>query len=186
MQRWAAKLLALFGTFFLPLFCTLLPYKLSGYITRRGSAGKRTLSYLMCFGGGIFFGTYLLHMGPEVQKILRESLLEPNHIDYPIAELIVGVGFFIVLYAEKVVLRWNKNRIARKRRRSCPKEAGIVDDALRPVGTPPRDMPGVSVIGGESDSLMLTVADHHCSNPENLCVECLAGRPCSGFTKEEL
>jgi len=110
MPRWAVKLFALFGTFLLPLLCTLLPYKVSGYIARKGATGKRLLSYLMCLGGGIFFGTYLLHMGPEVQTILKHSLLDPYGITYPVAELMVGVGFFVVLFAEKLVLRWNKRR----------------------------------------------------------------------------
>ena len=114
MPRWAVKLFALVGTFVLPLICTVLPYKVSGFISRKGASGKRILSYLMCFGGGIFFGTYLLHMGPEVQTILKDSLLDPHGITYPVAELIAGVGFFIVLFAEKIVLRWNKKRILAK------------------------------------------------------------------------
>ena len=119
MPRWAVKLFALVGTFLLPLLCTLLPYKVSGYIARKGATGKRLLSYLMCLGGGIFFGTYLLHMGPEVQTILKHSLLDPHGITYPVAELIVGVGFFIVLFAEKLVLRWNKRRTRLKSKDSC-------------------------------------------------------------------
>jgi len=117
MSRLIAKLFVLVGSFFLPLICTLLPYKVSGYISRKGAFGKRLLSYLMCLGGGIFFGTYLLHMGPEVQTIMKESLLDPYGITYPVAELMVGVGFFIVLFAEKIVLRWSKRRNRRKRER---------------------------------------------------------------------
>jgi len=118
MPRWVVKLLALFGTFLLPLICTLLPYKVSGYIANKGASGKLLLSYLMCLGGGIFFGTYLLHMGPEVQTILKEALLDPYEITYPVVELIVGVGFFIVLFSEKLVLRWNKRRLRRKHSQS--------------------------------------------------------------------
>lgn len=80
------------------------------------------LSYLMCFGGGIFFGTYLLHMGPEVHLLLNTSLLVPYGIQYPLADLFVGIGFFLVLFSEKFVLKWNKRRT---RSRSSRKEASM-------------------------------------------------------------
>lgn len=106
MNRLVCKIIALIGTFVLPLLATLAPYRLHSCISKRGAQGKRALSYLMCLGGGIFFGTYLLHMGPEVRKMLKESL----PVDYPVADLLTGVGFFFVLFAEKIVLRWNKKR----------------------------------------------------------------------------
>jgi ZIP Zinc transporter len=179
MERWTAKLLALIGTFILPCFCTLLPYKVSGYITRKGAAGKRILSYLMCLGGGIFFGTYLLHMGPEVQTILKHALLEPNNITYPLAELIVGIGFFIVLFAEKIVLRWNKKRISRKRRKSCHRQS---------LETSKRDTLDRKVIHNEEqNTLVATRIDGvRCANPDNMCPECIVGEPCSGFDEEEM
>jgi hypothetical protein len=179
MERWTAKLLALIGTFVLPFLCTVLPYKVSGYITRKGATGKRTLSYLMCLGGGIFFGTYLLHMGPEVQTILRRSLLEPNNITYPLAELIVGIGFFIVLFAEKIVLRWNEKRISRKRRRSC---------RLHSVDASRRDTLDEKVIRKEEQNTLVAGSRHEirCANPDDMCPECLAGKPCSGFDEGEM
>lgn len=157
MERWVAKFLALIGTFVLPLVCTLLPYKVSDWLTRRNNGGKHLLSYLMCFGGGIFFGTYLLHMGPEVRKIFNDALLVPYHIDYPLADLFVGVGFFVVLFSEKVVLRWNKRRMARKRQKMpCMMETERRDS---------QQLYGVS----------------KCARSQHeLCVECRAGLPCSG------
>ena len=166
MPRWVVKLLVLVGTFLLPLICTLLPYKVSGYISRRGASGKRMLSYLMCLGGGVFFGTYLLHMGPEVQTILKESLLDPYGITYPVAELMVGVGFFIVLFAEKIVLRWNKKRIHRKRKES------------RHLTKLPK-LPSVSLTVEQLPS-----DRSKCARPlsEQMCDECLQGKQCSGFS----
>lgn len=118
MERWQAKLVALLGTFVLPLLATLLPYKLSDYVAKKGDVGKRVLSCLMCFGGGIFFGTYLLHMAPEVQLLLQNALVEPYNIQYPVQNLLTGLGFFLVLFSEKLVLKWNKRRIGRKQHRS--------------------------------------------------------------------
>jgi len=164
MPRWVVKLFALVGTFVLPLLCTLLPYKVSGYIARKGASGKRLLSYLMCLGGGIFFGTYLLHMGPEVQTILKHSLLDPYGITYPLAELIVGVGFFIVLFAEKLVLRWNKRRVGRKGK----------DTRRLPV------TPELTV--GLTDVEQTSCNGSKCarSPSQQMCPKCIEGKRCSG------
>ena len=65
----------------------------------------------MCFGGGVFFTIYLLHMMPEVQDIIGHVLLDPNDIDYQVAELIVASGFFIVLTVDLLVFDYNKRQI---------------------------------------------------------------------------
>jgi len=168
MPRWVVKLFALVGTFLLPLLCTLLPYKVSGYIARKGAFGKRLLSYLMCLGGGVFFGTYLLHMGPEVQTILKDSLLDPYGITYPVAELIVGVGFFLVLFAEKLVLRWNKRRIRLKGNESY----------LQPVTS---ELP-VIVTDVNAGGEQTPCNGGKCARPppEDTCPECIEGKRCSG------
>lgn len=53
-------------------------------------------------------------MGPEVTSLLNEYLLCPRGINYPVAELIVGCGFFFILFVEKVVVRINKRRRSKK------------------------------------------------------------------------
>ena len=152
MERWEAKIVALLLIFFLPLIFTLLPYKLSGYFCKKGAKGKKVLSCLMCFGGGVFFATFMLHMGPEVRKILHESLVITYNIHFPIADLTMAAGFFIVLYIEKFAVRWNTNRQLRKKRKlskyvlpivtnGCPVKAEgscivFVDDAIGEVKSP--------------------------------------------------
>ena len=54
------------------------------------SSGIRIISWLMCFGGGVFFGTYLMDMAPGVREILHYSLLKPNGITYPLPEFLIG------------------------------------------------------------------------------------------------
>ena len=66
MERWLAKLIGLILTFLLPFIFTVIPHHMIACIDRHGNRGRRVLSLLMCFGGGIFLATYLLHMGPEV------------------------------------------------------------------------------------------------------------------------
>ena len=67
------------------------------------------MGVINCFGGGIFFGTYLLHMAPEVRMLLEVSWLKPKNIIYPYPELFMGLGFFLVLYLEKLCKFVNKN-----------------------------------------------------------------------------
>jgi len=45
-----------------------------------------------------------------VRDILEEALLAPQHITYPLPDFIIGCGFFGVLFAEKLVMRWSKRR----------------------------------------------------------------------------
>jgi ZIP Zinc transporter len=183
MERWVAKVLALVGTFVLPCLCTVLPYKVSGYIASKGAVGKRTLSYLMCLGGGIFFGTYLLHMGPEVQSILKRSLLDPYHITYPVAELIAGIGFFIVLFAEKLVLRWNKKRVSHKRRtlRKMSMTSLKIEVANGKVAVSEESTALVTptIVTPGTDGV-------RCTNPDQTCERCLAGKPCFGLCEEKM
>ncbi|CAD5115919.1 unnamed protein product [Dimorphilus gyrociliatus] len=42
-------------------------------------------------------------MAPEVRELLEEQLLDKHNIDYPIPEVIMGGGFFFVLFLEKFV-----------------------------------------------------------------------------------
>lgn len=114
MERWEAKLISLIVTLVVPFALTILPYWVSPWITSKGAKGERIMCYLMCFGGGIFFGTFLLHIAPEVRYILDTAVLDPNGILYPVTDLIIGFGFFFVLYLEKMVMRVNKRRVQRK------------------------------------------------------------------------
>jgi zinc transporter 1/2/3 len=118
MERWEAKIIALLLIFFLPLIFTLLPYKLSGYFNNKGAKGRKVLSCMMCFGGGVFFATFMLHLGPEVREMLHSSLMVPYNIHYPIADLSMAFGFFLVLYIEKFAVRYSTKRQKNKSKNS--------------------------------------------------------------------
>lgn len=131
MERWEAKIVSLLLIFLLPFIFTLLPYKLSGYFGKKGAQGKKVLSCLMCFGGGVFFATFMLHLGPEVRLMLHTSLLVPYNIHYPIPDLSMAFGFFFVLYVEKFAIRFNTKRQLRKNKSfstndSPEKQDGVV------------------------------------------------------------
>ncbi len=125
MERWEAKIVALFIILVVIFACTALPIVVAGAFIRRGETGRKALSILNCFGGGVFFGAYLIIMTPEVRHLLDETLLIPNDITYPLPEFFIGIGFFILMFVEKAVLTANK----------------IKDDThIVPVG-PPEMMP---------------------------------------------
>lgn len=108
MNRLHAKLITAFLSFVIPFGCTLLPIKVSEFFNRKGRTGQIVLSGLMCFGGGVFFGTFMLHMAPESRDILYVAILKEKNITYPVADLIMALGFFLVLTVEKIVLDCNE------------------------------------------------------------------------------
>lgn len=111
MDRWHAKVITLIGCFLIPFVCTVLPIKLTDYFERKGSRGKLILSCLMCFGGGVFFSTFILHMAPEARDILTFAMKEVDfETTYPIPDLVMAIGFFLVLFTEKVILIFNEKR----------------------------------------------------------------------------
>ena len=58
------------------------------------------LSVVACFGAGAFLGAYMLHLLPEVNELLCEAWLVPAGIDYPVPQMLVGIGFFMLLFIE--------------------------------------------------------------------------------------
>ena len=50
---------------------------------------------VLCFGGGILLSTVLLHMLGEVRESLERATelgMIPQTLEYPFAELLVGMG----------------------------------------------------------------------------------------------
>jgi zinc transporter 1/2/3 len=81
---------------------------------RRHSLAGRTrslISYLNAFAGGVFLATSLLHLMPEVREN-TERLLELYEIptEYPIAELVIGVGLFLVMLVENTAMSLSHSR----------------------------------------------------------------------------
>ena len=70
MSRLLSKIIVMGMMWILPLLCTLLPLKVYNFIIKKGNNRKHIMGWMMCFGGGVFFATYILHMMPEVQRIL--------------------------------------------------------------------------------------------------------------------
>lgn len=103
MKLWVAKVIALFAICITQAIFVHLPIKVAPYFYSKGDKGKKLIQFFQCFAGGIFFGIYLLHMAPEVRELLEEQILKKHNIEYPIPEVIMGGGFFFVLFLEKFV-----------------------------------------------------------------------------------
>lgn len=101
-------MIALIIIFLVTFFGTLLPIKVTKYFERQGRKGLVLISYMMCFGGGVFFAIYLLHMSPDVHQIMNYAIIQPYHITYPLTELIISAGFFIMLFMEKIIQKASK------------------------------------------------------------------------------
>ena len=78
---------------------------------KKGEKGLLVISVLTCFGGGVFLGAYLMHLHPEAREILEEAWLHPSDIDYPVPELIIGAGFFMVLFLEYAIIWYSEKQL---------------------------------------------------------------------------
>ena len=57
---------------------------------------------LHSFSGGVFLGTFLLHLLPEC--VSHTEALLSEHKTYPLAESIIAAGMFLMLTIEQVNL----------------------------------------------------------------------------------
>lgn len=63
------------------------------------------MSLLNCFAGGVFLGTCLLDLLPEVQDNINDVMTQLNiGSSFPVAEFLVVLGLFIVLIVEQISL----------------------------------------------------------------------------------
>ncbi|ELT88473.1 hypothetical protein CAPTEDRAFT_21261, partial [Capitella teleta] len=138
MERWEAKVIALFGMFLIIFLCMILPIKVSRIITATGDKSSRILGILRCFAGGVFLGTILLHMIPETHDQIQEYLLDPRDWTFPFAELCVVGGFFFICIFERTVLTIDsKKRKQKKEQNALPTNAVLAaTHADQPEGTP--------------------------------------------------
>lgn len=111
MERWVVKLIVLLIIFVVVFVFNLLPIKVSETFTRRGESGLRIISYFMCFGGGVFLGVYTLHMAPAVRVLIDNALVKPYDIVYPLADLLIVLGFLVMIFSEHFVIScYNRHR----------------------------------------------------------------------------
>ncbi|KAH7662542.1 Protein Y54G9A.4, partial [Aphelenchoides avenae] len=85
-----------------PVVFGLLPIKVLSWLARKEGSRRLSsllLSMLSCFAGGVILGVCLIELLPEA----REGMNEAIEADYPLTELLVAVGFFIVYFVEEFI-----------------------------------------------------------------------------------
>jgi zinc transporter 1/2/3 len=91
------KVVAFFAIFVTGLLGGLLSKWLSG-----SSKSDLLFSLGNAFAGGVFLGAGLIHMLPDAQKGFREL----TGSDYPWFALVCCMGFLLILFLEKVLIRY--------------------------------------------------------------------------------
>ena len=102
MELVVAKILCLFGVFVSMLFSSFLPLKIvSSTGENRDKRGYRFLSYSNCVAGGVFLGTCFISLFPTVKSKFK-AVLSMNEETFPIAELTIMMGYFLMLFMEQL------------------------------------------------------------------------------------
>ncbi|TFK06569.1 ERO1-like protein alpha [Platysternon megacephalum] len=107
----AVKVLCLLGVFFLMLLGSLLPVKIIEADYEKAHRSRKVIALCNSFGGGVFLATCFNALLPAVREKLQEVLkLGKVTTDYPLAETIMLVGFFMTVFVEQLILTFRKEK----------------------------------------------------------------------------
>lgn len=106
-----AKILCMVGVFFFMLLGSLLPVKVIETDFEKARHSKKILSLCNTFGGGVFLATCFNALLPAVREKLQR-VLSLGHLstDYPLAETLLLLGFFVTVFLEQLVLTFRKEK----------------------------------------------------------------------------
>ncbi|XP_026201549.1 zinc transporter ZIP3 [Anabas testudineus] len=111
MQILVAKLLGLLGLFGLMLAGVLVPVRLLLVDYEKAHRYKRVLSLCNSFGGGVFLATCFNALLPAVRDkagdVFRQLKISS---DYPLAETMMMLGFFLTVFVEQAILTFRKEK----------------------------------------------------------------------------
>ncbi|XP_042336254.1 zinc transporter ZIP3 [Sceloporus undulatus] len=111
MKVLVAKVLCLVGVFVLMLGGSLLPVKIIEADYEKAHRSRRAIALCNSFGGGVFLATCFNALLPTVREKLQEVLKLGNvTTDYPLAETLMLVGFFLTVFAEQLILTFRKEK----------------------------------------------------------------------------
>ncbi|NXT59151.1 S39A3 protein, partial [Pluvianellus socialis] len=111
MKIVVAKVLCLLGICVLMLAGSLLPVKLIEADYEKAHRSRKVLALCNSFGGGVFLATCFNALLPAVREKLDEVLKQGNvTTDYPVAETIMMVGFFVTVFVEQLILTFQKEK----------------------------------------------------------------------------
>ncbi|NXA78201.1 S39A3 protein, partial [Thryothorus ludovicianus] len=112
MRIVVAKVLCLLGICVLVLAGALLPVRLiQADYEKAQQCSRRVLALWNSFGGGVFLATCFNALLPAVRGKLDEVLRQNNvTTDYPVAETIMMVGFFLSVFADQLFLSLQREK----------------------------------------------------------------------------
>ncbi|NXJ14942.1 S39A3 protein, partial [Odontophorus gujanensis] len=111
MKIVVAKVLCLLGICVLMLAGSLLPVKIIEADYEKAHRSRKVISLCNSFGGGVFLATCFNALLPAVRGKLDEVLKQGNMTtDYPVAETIMMLGFFVTVFVEQLVLTFQKEK----------------------------------------------------------------------------
>ncbi|NXS36940.1 S39A3 protein, partial [Pomatostomus ruficeps] len=111
MRIVVAKVLCLLGICVLVLAGALLPVRLIEADYEKAQRSRKLLALWNSFGGGVFLATCFNALLPAVRGKLDEVLRQSNiTTDYPVAETIMMVGFFLSVFVDQLFLTLQKEK----------------------------------------------------------------------------
>ncbi|CAL1282750.1 unnamed protein product [Larinioides sclopetarius] len=136
MELQYVKLFSALGLLMVTFFFSMLPLfwfkKYRHMEDERRQDNFRVISFFSCFGGGVFLGTCLLHLFPDVQEqmdlVFKGLNIVPN---YPVSEFLFGFGFLMILIVEQIA--HNCREHGHNEQVSTLSEAPSTNDMSRPL-----------------------------------------------------
>lgn len=105
------KILCLFGMFGLMLGAILIPVRVMQSDLDKAMRYRRAVAFSNSFGGGVFLATCFNALLPAVRDKVEQTLkLLKITNDYPLAETMMMVGFFLTVFVEQAVLTFRKEK----------------------------------------------------------------------------
>ncbi|XP_042238880.1 zinc transporter ZIP1-like [Homarus americanus] len=105
--------------FLITFVCSMLPIMFVKHIRETHDSNRRSryqtlLSLMSCSAGGVFMGTCIMDLFPDVQEQL-DVLMDQSFVmsSFPVAEFIVVFGFLLVLAMEQIVLDYKETSLLR-------------------------------------------------------------------------
>ncbi|XP_051528890.1 zinc transporter ZIP3-like [Myxocyprinus asiaticus] len=146
MEIAVAKILCLLGVFALMLGGILIPVRVMQTEFDKVTRYRKVVAFSNSFGGGVFLATCFNALLPAVRDKVEEVLQMVNiTTDYPLAETMMMLGFFLTVFVEQAVLTFRKEKpsfIDLETFNACGSEAGSDSEYDTPFIEPPRGTAG--------------------------------------------
>ncbi|XP_071762743.2 zinc transporter ZIP3-like [Centroberyx gerrardi] len=146
MQILVAKLLCLLGVLGLMLAGVLVPVRLLLVDQDKAQRYRKPLALCNSFGGGVFLATCFNALLPAVRDKVDEVFRQLKiSTDYPVAETMMMLGFFLTVFVEQAVLTFRKEKpsfIDLETFNAGGSEAGSDSEYDTPFISPTRGHPG--------------------------------------------